>query len=367
MAGTFLLPQIGGAIITAPDGNMLYITNIVPAAGTFTVTLQNKNHAAFNIPINSDVVVLTGKELSDCECPTGTTIFEDAPLLETINLINLANKSNIICGDALLACQNMLFEYQATDENGCTKTYQWFYDATYKSMVAEHRRTKKMFLLNNPVFGIIPKIRKYGIKWTWADPLNVTLLDLEDFALFLADNSISANSYSFFCEMTAFGSFQRLARTEATNKILFGSFNPSDCKTLDLQFCSLSHMGIDFHFYREGAFNDKNFLGGAGFAFKNKAIGIPMSNRTDRPKEAMCTTTNKKHLTLVTFQDNQGNIWDEVVDSNGVLNTMGGNNPSLGNNYGRNTFATGCKNHEYSIESDFTLEMHEPEKFVWVN
>lgn len=365
--GLFLLPQIGGAVITAPDGNMLYITNIVPAGGTFTVTLQNRNHATFTIPINSDVVILSGKELAECECPNGTTIFSNTPLLETITLINLANKSNQICGDALLACQNMIFEYQSTDENGCLKTYQWFYDAAYKSMVAEHRRTKKMDILSHPVFGIIPKIRKYGIKWTWADPTNVTLLDLEDFALFLANNSISANSFSFFCEMRAFASFQKLARTEGTNRILFGSFNPGDCKVLDLQFCSISHMGIDFHFYREGVFNDKNYLGGAGFNFINKAIGIPMTDRTDRPDEGMCTPTNKKHITIVTFQDKNGNVWEEVVDSNGLLNTMGNNAPSIGNNYNRNTFGTGCKFHEYSIESDFSVEMHEPEKFVYVN
>ena len=70
---------------------------------------------------------------------------------------------------------------------------------------------------------------------------------------------------------------------------------------------------------------------------------------------------------MVTFQDNQGNIWDEVVDSNGLLNTMGNQAPSMGNNYGRNTSGTGCKHHEYSIESDYTVEMHEPEKFVWLN
>jgi hypothetical protein len=46
---------------------------------------------------------------------------------------------------------------------------------------------------------------------------------------------------------------------------------------------------------------------------------------------------------------------------------MGGQAPSAGNNYGRNTFGTGCVSHEYSIESNFTYEMHEPEKFVWVN
>jgi hypothetical protein len=365
--GTFVLPAIGGALSVAPEGNLLYVTNITSAAGVFTVTVQNKNFAAFVIPINSDVIVLSGKELADCECPSGTSVFEGTPLLETVKIIRIANKTNPICGDALLACQNMLFEYQITDENGCLKTYHWWYDAAYKGMVSEHRRRKKMELLNNPTFGIIPKIRKYGIKWTWNDPANLALVDLESFALFLANNSISANSFSFYLEMNAFASAQRLARTEGHQKIMFGSFNPGECKILDLQFCTISHMGIDFHFYREGAFNDKNYFGGAGFSYSNKGIGIPMTNRMDRPGEGQCTSTNKKHITMVTFQDGQGNIWDEVVDSNGVLNTMGDQPPSMGNNFRRNTFGTGCVSHEYSIESDFTVELHEPEKFVWVN
>jgi hypothetical protein len=234
-------------------------------------------------------------------------------------------------------------------------------------MVAEHRRTKKQWFLNDPDFGIVPKIRKYGIKWTWNDPANLSLGDLESFAIFLANNSISTNSYSFYLEMNAFASAQKLARIEGHQKVTFGSFDPGQCKVLDLQFCTISHMGIDFHFYKEGAFNDKNYFGGDGFGYIYKGFGIPMDNRKDRMGEGACSETNKKHITYVAFQDGQGNIWDEVIDSNGLLNTMGGQAPSAGNNYGRNTFGTGCVSHEYSIESNFTYEMHEPEKFVWVN
>jgi hypothetical protein len=128
---------------------------------------------------------------------------------------------------------------------------------------------------------------------------------------------------------------------------MYGSFNPNECKSLNMQFCSITHMGLTLTFKMEGIFTDKNYLGGAGFAYKSKGFGIPMGDRMNREGEGECSSTNKKHITLVKFQDIHGKIWDDEIDSNGYLNTKNENEPpSRGNNWKKNTKGTGCVEHE---------------------
>jgi len=61
-------------------------------------------------------------------------------------------------------------------------------------------------------------------------------------------------------------------------------------------------------------------------------------------------------FTRVYFRSIQGRVYDMITDSNGFLNGAGG----------RNTFGTGCKEHEWTAETRFLNEIHCPNSWGYI-
>ncbi len=106
VAGAYILPQVGNTIV-APNGALLDVTAVsVTGANTGTITVRNRNaaQAAFTIPANSKMLVLSGSFIADCACPTGNFAYPDLPIVSDLSMITIGDKGDL-CGDALLKCQ----------------------------------------------------------------------------------------------------------------------------------------------------------------------------------------------------------------------------------------------------------------------
>lgn len=78
-----------------------------------------------------------------------------------------------------------------------------------------------------------------------------------------------------------------------------------------------------------------------------------MCNRTSNCKGG---TDNNKVITTTYFKSLDGRIWDNLTDSNGVLNGPNG----------RNSFGAGCEQHEWTIKSRFTQVLHCLDNWMYI-
>lgn len=356
VGGAYVYPQVGDGVLLPPDGTIGVITAVNEGVNSTTISVRRQvAGAAVTVPVQSDVIILTGKQLADCSCPTGQMRIEDAPIEQAITMFNLAEKSGPICGDALLACQNVKYEYSYMGEDGCPVMTDVWYGGELTKLYQRHENSKWYRYLFDPTFGIIPTLTAQSIRWNWADPNEVTRADIADLKEGVQTSGINCFEYTFVLGTSAFASIQNLANDLGTGRVSYGAFNPEDCKWINLNFCTISDSGMIIHFYEECNFGDGNGLGARGFDYQNRGIGLPMC---DKPSDCKrYGEDDNKMFTIVNFKDIEGNIWDNQVDSNGILNGVGG----------RNTFGTGCKNHEWSIESDFAVEVACPQAWVLVN
>lgn len=361
--GLYLVPRTKGVMIVPSTTNaagvaMLDITNVVAAAGnTFTVTVSNRHYlTAVTIPALADVKILSTQELKDCECSTGSVPSETGLFKEDLKILKFTTYSDELCGDLLKSCENLKFPWVVTDTKGCITTYNMYYGAETQKVMNEHKRSKKWNMLIHPEFGILPKVSKYAIKWDLALP---TVFELGDFDLltqFLIDNKNKCKDFAFFAESRLLGAFEKFVREQGVINLNYTNWDPSVCKTLNLDYCSFKYRGITYTFYLEPLFNDKDGLGGAGTQYLNTAIGIPMMDRA-----LNCKKNDSKKLTMVYFQDEKtGEIMDNIWTSDGILNGRNGER-------GKNTYPLDCEKQRYSLMSQYVLEMHEPETFINVN
>lgn len=357
VGGAYVYPQVGDGLLLPPDGTVAVITAITPGVNATTLTVRLRNSTvAVTIPANADIIVLTGKQLADCECPSSRIRFENAPIEQALSMITVSDGSGQICGDALLACQNVKYAYQYQDENGCLQETEMWYGGELSKMYKRHEASKMYDYLFNPSFGIITTLRAKSIRWNWADPDALTEQDIADLKAGVQGSGLGCFEYTFMLGSKAFASAQSLANDLATGRISYGIFNPNDnCKVINLQFCTIQISGMTIHFYEECSFGDGKMLGAAGFDYKNRGLGMPMCD-----KPSSCPSygdTDNKLFTIVNFRDSLGRIHDNLVDSNGILNGAGG----------RNTFGTGCDIHEWTMKSSYAVEVSCPEAWVLVN
>lgn len=357
VSGNYVLPQIGDGILLPPNGTIAIVTAVTVGVSTTTITvrLHSAASAAVTIPIGAEVIVMTGKELADCDCPTGQLVLEDAPVEQPLTMFEFGNSSNEICGEALLKCQNVKYAYTYTDEQGnLVETDRW-YGGALQTMYQDHEAAKFHWILFNQTFGIIPTLKAKSIRWNWADPDALTTDDIADLKQAILQSGINCFEYSFALGSKAFASAQELASTLGLGRITYGCFNPEDCKWINLNHCAISIAGMTIHFYEENSFSNGKMLGASGFNFGNKGIGLPLC---DKPANLdRSGADDNKMFTIVHFRDVLGRIHDNLTDSDGILNGPNG----------RNTFGAGCDKHVFTIKSKFTVEVSCPEAWVLVN
>lgn len=345
--GSYILPQVGNTIILTPTGELAKVTAVSVASvgdSTITVQLRNQTAAAQTLTGGDKLVVLSGSEIADCACPTGQFAVHDLPIEFDVRMITIGDKGDL-CGDALEKCQFLKIPLQ----DDCGNTIEKWWVQALSEMYRRFERRKYFERLFNPSWGLIPVIKARGLKWTPASTTEVTTDDVRSWKKQLAAAGISCKEFAIFAGVDMFSKWQRMLLSAGVVK-LDNTLQPNiDCKWINMNYCGIRVEGLTLHIYEECAFGNGFLLGGGSYVYPNSAIIVPMCNRP------ACTRStgrqgagggDNKMLSTVYFRSQaNGQVWDNLTDSNGILGT-------------RNTFGAGCRNQEWTIQSRFLQEIH---------
>jgi hypothetical protein len=352
VSGAYVLPQVGNTIALTPRGFLAEVISVTHASANDTVIAvkqRSSTAAAQSIVAGDEMLVLQGTILTDCVCPSGQFNFRDLPLEIDLSMIDIALKGEL-CGDAIEKCQFLKIPF--LDENGkeIGEKSPWFTSAQ-QDMYRDLERRKHYEKLLNPTFGIVPNLRSRGIKFTPTTSTAITIDDLRDLKSQLDLYGIAGREYAVFAGNVIFSQFQRLLNTTGVTNLLYAERPMNDCAWINLEYCGLKVEGLTLHIYEDCSFSNGKELGAVGMNFPSSAIFVPFWDAP--PPERSVSTLGRmgngystKHFETVYFQSIQGRRYDAFVDSNGFLNGPNG----------RNTFGTGCKTHQWSVESRFLLE-----------
>lgn len=351
VSGQYVLPQVGNSIVTAPNGVLVDVTAVTHATGndtTLTVKQRAGTTGTIVIPANAEMLVLQGAILTDCACPSGQFAFRDLPIERDVTMIDFASKGSL-CGDALEKCQWLKIPFYDADGNEIPEQGAWYTEAI-QNMYRDHELRTHMEVLLNPSFGVIPTIKTLGMKLTPASGSEITTDDIRDFKKELDKAGIAGREYAIFAGRNIFSQIQRMAQTVGVQVLNYQEQPLMDCKWLNLEWCGIKVEGLTLHFFEERSFSNGKMLGGSGSVFPDSAIIMPMG---DVPNTIERSTPNgrngyqTKFFTMVYFRNTRGTVYNKMLDSNGILNGPNG----------RNTFGTGCKQHEWSLETRFAGEL----------
>ena len=354
VSGAYVLPQVGNSIATAPSGRLVDVISITHATAfdtIITVRQRSGTTGTIVIPINSEMLVLSGSILTDCACPTGQFNFRDMPLEQDVAMIDIAVKGEL-CGDALEKCQFLKIPFYDDNGNEIAEKSPW-YTTAQQDMYKDLARRKHYEMLLNPNFGVVPTLRARGIKFSPASTTAITTDDIREWKQALDLAGVAVREYAIFAGREIFSQFQRMMLAAGVVQ-LDNSLRPlNECKWINMEYCGIKVEGLTLHIYEECSFSSGKELGAVGMNFPASAIIVPMANRPANSQRSIDGMGGRngyteKMFTTVYFQSIQGKRYDMVVDSNGMLNGPGG----------RNTFGTGCKEHEWTAESRFLLELH---------
>lgn len=361
VSGAYVLPQVGNTIALTPRGFLAEVTAVTHATGydtIVTVRQRSSTAAAQDIAAGDEMLVLQGTILTDCVCPTGQFNFRDLPIERDVSMIDIAVKGEL-CGDALEKCQWLKIPFY--DENGSELSdHSPWYTTAQADMYKDLEMRKHYETLLNPNFGIVPTLRALGTKFSPTLTTAITTDDIRDWKTQLDIYGIAAREFAVFAGREIFSQFQRMLLTAGVVK-LDNSLQPlHDCKWIDMEYCGISVEGLKLHIYDECTFSNGKTLGAAGMNFPASAIFVPLSNRpldTERSSSPMGRNGyTEKMFTRVYFESIQGRRYDMYTDSNGFLNGPNG----------RNTFGTGCKEHEWTAETRFLNEIHCPQSWGYI-
>lgn len=355
VSGAYVLPQVGNTIVLTPRGFLAEVITVTHASANDTVIAvkqRSTTAAAQQVRAGDEMLVLAGTILTDCVCPSGQFNFRDLPLERDLAMIDVAVKGEI-CGDAAEKCQFLKIPFQDEQGNDIPAMSPWFTTAQ-QDMYRDLERRKHYEKLLNPLFGVVPTLRARGIKFVPATAGTITTDDIRDWKSLLNQAGIAGMEYAVFAGRNIFSQFQRMLLTAGVVQLLYSQAPLNDCKWINMEYCGIKVEGMTLHIYDDCSFSNGKELGAVGMNFPDSAIFVPLSNRpydTNRSVSPLGRNGyTEKMFTTVYFQSIQGRRYDIFTDSNGFLNGPGG----------RNTFGTGCKNHEWSAESRFLLEMHCP-------
>lgn len=354
VSGQYVLPQVGQAIALTPSGFLADVTAVTHATGydtVITVKQRSQTAAAQTIAAGDEMLVLAGSILTDCVCPSGQFNFRDMPLEIDLEMIDIAVKGEL-CGDAIEKCQFLKIPFLDDNGNEIPEKSPWFTTAQ-QDMYRDLERRKYYEKLLNPNFGVIPNLRARGIKFSPALTTAITIADMRDLKASLDQAGVAGREYAVFCGRVIFSQFQQLALDAGvTQRLTFTDQPMNDCKWINYEYCGFKVEGLTLHIYDECSFSNGKELGAVGMNFPNSAIFVPLWNRPQTVERSVSPLGRngytEKMFTTVYFQSIQGRRYDVYTDSNGFLNGPGG----------RNTFGTGCKNHEWSAETRLTLETY---------
>jgi hypothetical protein len=347
--GAFILPQVGNVIVTTPRGVLAKVTaTSVASALDSTITLQQTdttgNTGPQSVTAGDELMVLSGAEILDCACPTGQFAVPDMPIITDLRMITIGDKGTV-CGDAVNKCQWLKIPF--TDE--CGNEIEHWYTEALQLMYKRFEDRKRYERLLNPFFGIIPIIRARGIKWTPASGTAITTDDVRDWKAELDKMGCNCREFAIFAGRTLFSQFQRMLLAAGVAKLDYAQQPLNDCKWINMEYCGIKVEGLTLHIYDECSFSNGKNLGSVNMVFPTSAIIVPMCNRpscavrSNNRQDAGGTDT--KMMTTVYFKSNDGRVWENLTDSNGIFGP-------------RNTFGAGCEQHEWTIKTRFTQEIH---------
>lgn len=345
-ANAYMLPQVGNTLVL-PTGELAKVTSIGTASAAdpkITVQLRNTTAAAQILLANDKLLVLSGSEIADCACPTGQFAVPDLPIITDLSMITIGDKGEV-CGDAVHKCQWLKIPF--TDE--CGNVVNAWYTQALSDMYKRFEARKFYERLLNPNFGIIPIVKARGIKWT---PNSTTEIVEEDFRTWKAQldvNGISCREFAVFAGRSLFSQFQRAFKSIGVGMLQYSERPMNDCAWLNLEYCGIRVEGLTLHVYEECTFSNGKELGGPNSVFPASAIIVPMCNRPACNRSTSrgdAGGQDGKMASTVYFRSAaNGKVWDNLTDSNGIFGP-------------RNTFGTGCEEHEWSIKTRFLQEIH---------
>lgn len=349
VSGQYVLPQVGNTIVLVPSGALATVEAIVHATANdtyITVRQRSSTAAAVSQPAGSELLVLSGSEITDCGCPTGQFAFQDAPVEHDVEMIEFGDLGSL-CGDALNKCQYLKIPFY--DQAGNIVEEKWYTEAI-RLMYQRFEMRKNYEDLLNPNFGIIPTVKALGIKFLPTLTTEITTDDVRDWKKELDKAGISNREFAVFAGREIFSQFQRMLLAAGVVK-LDNVLQPlNDCKWINMEYCGIKVEGVTLHIYDECSFSNGKALGATGFVYPNSAIFVPMGNRnndTQMNQSSMFrqSVSDTKMFTKVYFRSLDGRVWDKETDSNGVLGT-------------RNSFGTGCEKQEWSVKTRYLNEIH---------
>lgn len=356
VSGNYVLPQVGNTIALTPSGVLAEVTAVTHATANdtiITVRIRSTTATAQIIATGDEMLVLQGMILSDCLCPTGQFNFRDMPIEHDVTMIDIALKGEL-CGDALEKCQFLKIPFR--DAAGNTVDERWF-TVPQQDMYRDLERRIHYEDMLNPNWGIIPTIKARGIKFVPATPGVIVVQDIRDWKKQLDINGIVGREYAIFAGRNIFSAFQTMLLEAGVVK-LDNTLQPNrECKWIDMNYCGISVEGMILHIYEECTFSNGKELGAIGMNFPDSAIFVPMGNVPSAAMRSTMETSrngyNEKMFTRVYFRSINGKTYDRVTDSNGIFGP-------------RNTFGTGCKNQEWTVETRYLNEIHCPNRWGYI-
>lgn len=350
VSGAYILPGVGDTMVAPPYGAFLEVVAVNPSTNpSVTVRHRSTSGAALTIPANSQLKVLSGKYLADCECPSGQFRVPDLPIVAALTMKTIAANSGELCGDALNACQNLKLPFYDSD-NKMVAEFWW--NEPLKNMYKDHEKNKLYMRLLDPDWGLVPTLVSRGGVFTTASSLTVTVDDIYAWGTALTTAGVQCTDYAIAVGRDLFVMFQQLAATLAVNQTLIGIFDASDsCKWINLNWCKFSVGGLNLHVFQDNWMSNGLGLGAAGFRFRGAGIMIPLCGRSTNMKAGESET---KMLTTSYFKDNLGRVWDNLQDGDGIWGP-------------RNTYGAGCDKQHWTVKSRLTQTVHCPQAWGLIN
>lgn len=361
VSGQYVLPQVGNSIVLVPSGHLAEVTAVTTATAndtTLTVRLRSSTVGAQNILLGDEMLVLQGAEVEDCLVPDGQFNFEDLPLEIDLEMVHIMLPASI-CGDAIEKCQWLKIPFLDANGNEIADTGLWFSEAQ-QNLYRDFEKRKHYEKLLNPNFGIIHQLRARGINFTPDSSTEITIDDIRFLKQQLDIAGVAGREYAIFAGREIYSQLQQLFIAQGVVQLDNVQQPMSDCKWLNMEWCGVKIEGLTLHVYEEISFSNGRALGAQGMNFPNSAIFVPMWDKESETERSVSPVGRngytEKMFTTTFFQSTQGKRYDMVVDSNGILN-----GPT-----GRNTFGTGERKHEYTVETRFALETHCMQAWIYI-
>jgi len=357
IGGQYVLPRAGNSLVLPPTGKIVDIVSVAHATANDTV-LTVRHRASVSgtsaLIVGDEPFVLTGSLLEDCDCPTGSLILADAPIEHLNGMINYADKAEL-CGDDLDACRLMSIPFYDEQSNptvyddyrtGRQLSGLWWEDK-WRKMVQMFEDRKDYETLFNDTFGLVPLVRSLGINFVPASSTEITIDDVRAWVAKLDQAGVYGREFAVRAGTTKFSQFMRLLDAAGVTRLAYERQPMQECKYLNLEWCGVTIEGLTLHIYKECAFSNGKMFGGPSYVFPNSALFIPMWDNNSAPQNSSMGMQaplgyNNKLFSRVYFRSKAtGEVFDSLMDSNGILNGPGG----------KNTFGTGCRKHEWAIQS----------------